>query len=596
MKNRFLILFALMASWTGQAIAQTTQTPNDPLYNLQWGFNNTGQVPKWNNPSQTSGISGADSKVKDAWAITTGSANVTIAILDAGMQLDHPDFSLNRLWRNSGEIVNNGQDDDGNGYVDDIQGWNFVNSTPSIGVNPGRHGVGMTGVVAATANNNEGIVGVDWKAKIMVLRVVDDGEKVDPLQAAAAIRYAAKNGADIISMSFGWRLGFQPRCEAGPMCEFTVVERDAVEAAVDYADSLGVIMFASNGNDDGTLPEYPGKFAKVIAMGAASPCLTRKKGSFTGGPSCEGDERPEFPELTPIWGSNYGPHTDLLAPGTQLPSIDITGPAGFSASTSFFTSYQNGDYVKDMYGTSIASPFAAGVAGLMLAAEPSLTNEDIACILKTTARDLGPSGVDNESGYGLIDAYAAVLAAQNWNTTLPSTVVVQSQNITTNKTYQASNTIQMGPTVNITQAVHVNMVAGNSITFKPNFTMVAGATLEARLDASQSGGCSLNKTSPVAEEASSPEAALEQATLESYPNPFSQATTLRFVLPERSHAVLQVFNMQGLLVGTLFDGDAGAQAVIEAELRGEDLPAGIYMARLTTPNGVTLTRRLLLQK
>lgn len=597
MKYRFLILLATLACWTGSTMAQTSQTPNDPLYPLQWGYDNHGQVPKYTNPSQTVGCNDCDADVKEAWTITTGSPGVVIAIIDGGADYTHPDFSTSRLWVNTDEIPNNGIDDDGNGYIDDRNGYDFGTNSGDPSLNPHAHGIAMTSILAATPNNNVGLVGVDWKAKLMILKVVDAGGFIDPVELDQALRYAADNGADIVTMSFGWRQGFpQPGCSTStnPNCTLTTQEFNLISGAVDYAYNAGVALFAANGNDDEQANEYPAAFSRVMAMGAASPCMERKSGSRSGGPSCEDDTRGEF--NTAIWGSNYGAYVDLLAPGTQTPSADAQGSAGYSGNTTFFMSTPDGNFVKNFYGTSDASPFAAGVAGLMLSVNPSLTNTDIYDILRCTAEDIGPAGFDNESGHGMINAHQAVLLAQSWGN-LPANVTIANQNISTSQLYQASNTIAVGPNVNITQAVNVDLVAGNSITFTPNFTMVSGATMEARLDPGQTGGCTTSKAAPeLAAEPSSPEAAWQDATLESYPNPFREATTLRFELPEQGHATLQIYNMQGARVATLFDGEADAQAAVEAEFRGDDLPAGIYMARLTTEGGVTLTRRLMLQK
>ncbi|MEM0999533.1 MAG: S8 family serine peptidase [Bacteroidota bacterium] len=590
---KFPILTLLLLAVLGMPLAAGAQIPpNDPLYPLQWGYNNIGQVPVYNDTARKVGCNDCDADVLEAWGITTGSPNVTIAIFDGGADFTHPDFSTSRLWTNTGEIPGNGVDDDLNGYIDDRHGYDFAANNGDPSVNPLAHGVAMVSLVGATPNNGEGLAGVDWNARLMIVRVVKGNGNVDQGVFADAIRYAVDNGADIITASFGFRLGFpQPGCNNSnnPDCEFTNAEFIAVEQALDYARANNVAIFAATGNDDSTIPEYPAAYPQVMALGAASPCLTRKLGSNSGGPSCEEDTRSEF--STSIWGSNYGPHVDLLAPGTQLPAADAPGAPGYSGS-SFFIATPDGNYVENFYGTSDAAPFAAGVAGLMLAANPNLTDDDIYEILRCTATDVGLIGVDDESGHGLINAHRAVLTAQTWGSGTPADVTLANQSIGVSQTLAATNTITVGPNVDVTAAVNLDLTAGSSILFRSDFTMVSGATLEARIGGGN--GCRSRKQSASAAETAEL-SVQERATLESYPNPFWGTTTLRVASPVRQSVQLRIMDVRGGLVARLWDGPIAA-GVTEIAWQAERLPAGIYLARLELADGTYRSLRLVRQE
>lgn len=138
-----------------------TRTPNDPRYPEQWGLNNTGQ---------TGGTRDADIDAPEAWEQTTGDPGTLVAVIDSGVQAGHPDLRGN-IWSNPGE-TRNGVDDDGNGLVDDTQGWDFFNGDRTVydGPKVDSHGTHVAGTVAATGNNDAGVTGVSWRAEIMPLK------------------------------------------------------------------------------------------------------------------------------------------------------------------------------------------------------------------------------------------------------------------------------------------------------------------------------------------------------------------------------------------------------------------------------------------
>ncbi|TET60987.1 hypothetical protein E3J48_06095, partial [Candidatus Aerophobetes bacterium] len=133
------------------------RSPNDPYFKDQWALKNTGQ---------NGGVSDADIHAPEAWYRSTGSREVVIAVIDTGIQIDHPDLASN-IWTNPGEIAGNGIDDDNNGYIDDTHGWDFRNNDSSVYDGIDWHGTHVAGIVGAVGNNGQGIAGVNWQVKIM---------------------------------------------------------------------------------------------------------------------------------------------------------------------------------------------------------------------------------------------------------------------------------------------------------------------------------------------------------------------------------------------------------------------------------------------
>jgi subtilisin family serine protease len=263
-------------------------TPNDPQFGQLWGLHNTGE---------NGGTADADIDAPEAWDIHTGSTDVVIAVLDTGIDFDHYDIgngSNSNIWTNTGEIPGNGIDDDGNGYIDDVHGWDFVgeDNDPTdyyhdYWGNAG-HGTHVAGTIAALGNNSVGITGVNWYASIMPLRILGAQGATDTPRAIAAIMYAADNGAKVINASWGG---------GGPS--------QALEDAISYANDRGCLFVAAAGNggddtwgDDNDLsPFYPASYdlPNIIAVAATD----------------HNDTLGDF--------SNYGATSvDVAAPGVQI--------------------------------------------------------------------------------------------------------------------------------------------------------------------------------------------------------------------------------------------------------------------------------------
>ena len=320
-------------------IYHTHAVPNDPSFGDLWGLQNTGQ---------TGGLEGADISAVEAWDITTGSDQVIIGVIDTGIDYKHPDLSAN-IYTNPGEdawaIPNdptsgNGFDDDGNGYVDDWKGWDFI-SNDNDPYDDNMHGTHCAGTIGAVGNNATGVVGVNWTVKLMPLKFLDSSGSGDTADAIKAITYATDMGAHILSNSWGGG-GYSA----------------SLEDAIKYANDHGVLFVAAAGNDgtnNDTTPHYPSNYdvPNVIAVAASDDSDQRALwGGGGGGDDC-GFLCSSAMAVTP--GSNYGPKTvDLAAPGKGILS---TVPGGYNT----------------LSGTSMATPHVAGAAGLILAKTPNLS-------------------------------------------------------------------------------------------------------------------------------------------------------------------------------------------------------------------------------
>lgn len=299
---------------------------------------------------------------------------VVVGIIDTGLDWDHLDFAWDNLWRNEDEIPDNGIDDDGNGYIDDVIGWNFTDENNRPWDNDG-HGTFVAGIIAATQGNGAGIDGINGNARIMVLKAVNNFGRTRASYVARAIVYGADNGARILNLSV-----------TGP--GFPLIVQDAV----DYAQTKGVLVVVAAGN-------------RAEDIGEARPALLR--GAMMVAATGTDDQRTAF--------SNVGDAIDIAAPGIDVVSLRARGTDFmFNSAT---TPYVPGDAVlgddRRYYrstGTSFAAPIVSGVASLLLSNNPGLTPGQLRRILEQSARDVETPGRDRFTGYGIVDAKAALAA------------------------------------------------------------------------------------------------------------------------------------------------------------------------------------------
>lgn len=280
----------------------------------------------------------ADIHVVDLWREgIVGNQKTIVAIIDSGYDYHHPDLKKN-LYTNTKEIPDNGIDDDGNGYIDDVHGWNFVNNTPDAS-DDGGHGTHCAGTIGAEANNNFGIAGINWNVSILPLKFLDAKGFGDTKNAILAIEYARKMGAKIINASWG----------GDPFSQ-------ALYDAINEANNDNVLFVTSAGNngvDNDKTPFYPANFPlpNVISVAASD----------------ENDQIPSF--------SNYGAKTvHISAPGNHI----------------FSTYLQDG--FESLSGTSMAAPQITGISALLLSREPNLTPVQIRERLMRTSDPVNPQG------------------------------------------------------------------------------------------------------------------------------------------------------------------------------------------------------------
>ncbi len=320
------------------------------------------------------------------WDVETGDPSVIVAVLDDGVDIDHPELD-SKIWLNTNENVN-GVDDDANGCVDDLHGCNFLTDIPEADVQEGEHGTFVAGIIAAETDNGAGVAAVAPGVTIMPVVVLDEpGLNPEPAVGtseglAAGILYAARNGAVIINMS----LTFEP--EAGDACPEDVL----IEAALQVAhDDYGVTLLAAAGNFNQPCVGFPASSQYVIAVGAAGPVTRTDTRAFLAATATQ-----------PAVGSHWGPEVDVAAPGVDLTSLCpeplIPGPDALCRDPL----YGHGS------GTSFATPIVAGLAALLLSQDPSLSNDEVRERIMDTARDMPDEQNPNWDGTGMVDVGAAL--------------------------------------------------------------------------------------------------------------------------------------------------------------------------------------------
>lgn len=342
--------------------------PNDSLASKQWNLKALG--------------------LERAWKISVGDG-ILVGVIDTGIDFMHQDLKDN-IWVNPLEDSNgngtfdpwwftesrngvrgdfDGIDNDGNGTVDDVIGYDFVDQSvfnagdasirDGLPVDEQGHGTQCSGIIAASANNSIGVAGIAPKAKLVSLRAFDITGNAEEDDVASAIVYAAMNGVKVLSMSFG-----------------DIIESPLVRDAINFAHDAGVTMFASSGNDNQQptrlLRRFPASYENVIAISAVTD------------------------RLTLAGFSSYGSYVSLCAPGVGIPTTRV-----------------NNRYNASFQGTSAAAPHCAAVAALLLSVNPQLSPDDIRGILLSTATDLGTQGWDERYGGGLVNAEKALENAKS---------------------------------------------------------------------------------------------------------------------------------------------------------------------------------------
>lgn len=341
-------------------------TPNDTYFNRQWFLQ----------PGNAAGI-----KVGEAWDLVTGDGSVLIAIMDTGIDWSHPDIGAN-VRVNPGETAANGLDDDDNGYIDDLRGWDFGNhdadarphTTLEQGLDVGFHGTHCAGIASAVTNNGAGVAGAGYHCNLIPLKIVNTASEFTDAAITEAFLYAIDNGVDVISMSFGGP-------DEGGAAAF-------YQTLIDDANAAGIVCVAAAGNNNDASLMYPAACSGVISVGATN--ASGQRASF----------------------SSYGAWVTVNAPGEHIWST-IQDNYDFDFLTSFLYqfAYEYDGVNPYMYcdGTSMACPLVAGVCGLIRSVAPSLSPVAVRQLLIDTGDHVTydqPIGVK-------VDALAAVESVQS---------------------------------------------------------------------------------------------------------------------------------------------------------------------------------------
>jgi subtilisin family serine protease len=333
-------------------VLPVTAVPNDPMYGAyQSWYYDLIEAP-------------------EAWDLGPGTAPAVVAVLDTGIDVEHPDLQ-SKIWVNTDETAGNGLDDDANGCIDDVHGCNFVDPDTAdiacVGRPPGPssdvtdddgHGTFVAGVIGASTDNGVGVAGTADGVVLMPVKVLACTGGGTAADIAAGILYAAENGAQVINMSFGAHL-----------------ESDTIrDALVTAHDEFGVVLVAGAGNSGIPGVLFPANLPQVIAVGASD------------------HERPD----EQAWFSSWGPEVDVVAPGVDIVSTVPTELCGRNWRCISSLPYSEGS------GTSFAAPQVSGLAGLLLSRNPDLSNDDVRAIIKATAEPLSDGLFLNWAGSGRI--------------------------------------------------------------------------------------------------------------------------------------------------------------------------------------------------
>ena len=371
-------------------------SPNDYYYNTDL---QSPPIHSWGQPyPDLWGIKQID--CEQAWDLAQG-LGVTVAVIDTGVDWTHPDLAAN-IWTNTDEIPGNGVDDDGNGYRDDVHGWNFCNSTNSPMDDHG-HGTHCSGTIAAVGNNSTGVIGVAPRAKIMALKFLGSNGSGSSENGALAMRYAANNSAKVLSNSWG-----ADGATSDPV----------VEAAIDYARSMGCVVVVSAGNSNhDVVSASPAYYAPAVTVAALD--YQDRKAYF----------------------SNYGAGVDVSAPGVDVLSLRASGTDMYGDGGTHVV----GSTYYRASGTSMACPHVAGAVAEIMSYHPSWTNTQVEEYLTKTCDCIDDVNRDYVGllGYGRINVSSALL------TTSPRPSIVVSLATISETVGDSDGAIDPGETVTL---------------------------------------------------------------------------------------------------------------------------------------------------
>lgn len=349
--------------------------PNDPFFNSSnsWGHQ---YEDLW-------ALKPARMNLEPAWDLSQGQG-IVVAVVDTGLDYNHPDIDQN-VWTNPGEIPNNLIDDDQNGFVDDIRGWDFVNHDNDP-IDDHGHGTHISGIIAAEGNNELGMIGAAWRSRIMPVKALDSEGGGWATDVAPAILYAARNGADIINSSWICR---REGCPSIALLE------DAVRTAY----GLGVMLVFASGNIGEDISDYSPQnmtAPKPFVVGSSDP-IDEMMDVFSGFGWL-------LDAVAPGGGSRFSPVPRYRWPENNILSLKSGICSPYFCDPDWIVA---GNYVRQS-GTSMSAAYASGLAALVMAYRPQFTLTDLANALRVSADDAGYPGRDRFAGYGRLNALKAL--------------------------------------------------------------------------------------------------------------------------------------------------------------------------------------------
>ncbi|MEJ7599196.1 MAG: S8 family serine peptidase [Kofleriaceae bacterium] len=409
-------------NWVVKAIA----TPNDPRFGELYGMHNTGQ---------TGGTADADIDAPEAWDNSVGSSSIVVGVIDTGIDYNHEDLAAN-AWVNPNEIAGNGIDDDANGVIDDVHGFNAITNTGDP-LDDHDHGSHVSGTIGAVGGNGIGVVGVNWEVQIMGMKFLDAGGSGTTDGAIASVNYAVmmrNAGVNLRVLSNSWGGG-----------GFSQALADAIESA-NGAGMLFVAAAGNAGSDNDTTPHYPSSYENANVLSVAATDDNDGLASF----------------------SNFG-----------ATSVDMGAPGVDILSTTRNNTYQS------FSGTSMATPHVAGVAALVLSANDTLTVEELKAALMTSG-DTIPALAQTVSGRRLnaanaLDEAGPPVPRFNMSASPPSVVITQGESASygLDITSVAGFTGDVAITVTSNPAIDATITVTPPVVTAPGSATVAVATTTA---------------------------------------------------------------------------------------------------------------------
>lgn len=526
-------------------------TSSDTYFGDQWGIKSTGQY---------SGVSGIDIKAENAWTISTGT-NVNVAVFDSGVQPSHPDLS---------------------GNIHSSNGYNAQTNTTPADTLYSAHGTACAGIIGAV-QNSIGITGVAPNCKLIPICMDLVIAGVTDTMIANGFYWAADNGADVISCSWG--------CTASDDID------DAIEYAFEYGrNGKGNVIVFSTGNSNSDTIAYPANSNdKILSVGAINQCGYRISNTAMETPLCGNSVN---------WSSCYGSQLDVMAPGIKISATDYTGDVPDNVDAMPFVggdynpwsesppnNYGDYDYTKWFSGTSAAAPFVSGVAALILSVNPNLTVLQVNDIIEQTSQKITTGTYtysttsgrtngtwDTQMGYGLVNAYAAVQLAEC------TTNLTISDDVNGTNHRQATGTITAINSISDTGIAVYH--AGTAVVLGEGFHAVANSKLRAYIE-----GCT---DSYVGRGPGKEKITTEASFTETAKRPEKMIS----LFPNPSDKVVAISSATDLKTVTVYTIDG--RSVMKVNIKGKaseidvsTLQNGIYLCAVESSDGNTYTERFI---